>query len=80
VVAYVLRHLQHQPDLVVRHLQGGQDGGQLALKVHIHDGTNNLQAGGAAEGSGGGGRGLVLAGAGEGWESAWRPSSPGMAP
>lgn len=44
VVTNVLRHLQHQPDLVAGHLQRRQDGRQLALKVHVHHGTDDLRA------------------------------------
>jgi hypothetical protein len=42
VVADVLRHLEHEADLMVCHLQSAQNVRQLALKVDIHHGTDDL--------------------------------------
>ena len=40
VVTQVLRHLQHQADVVVLHLKGRHDGGQLArVEAHVNDGA-----------------------------------------
>ena len=42
-LAQVLRHLEHQPDVVVLHLKRVEDGGQVAaLELDVHDGTDHL--------------------------------------
>ena len=42
ILSQMLGHLQNQPHIVVLHLQGCHDRGQLAIEVHVHDGTNDL--------------------------------------
>ena len=43
VLSQMLGHLQNQPHIVILHLQGCHDRGQLAIKVHVHDGADNLK-------------------------------------
>ena len=43
VLSQMLGNLQHQSEVVVLHLQGGGDGRQLTVEVHVHDGTDDLQ-------------------------------------
>ena len=54
----VLRHLEHQPHLVPLDLEGVEDGGQVAVKLHVDDGTNDLRDL-AGLGRHGGGRGIA---------------------
>eukprot|EP00955_Chlamydomonas_euryale_P047008 353561-Chlamydomonas_euryale.AAC.4 len=39
----MLRDLQNQANVVVGHLEGRQDGRQLAFKTYIHNWTNDLR-------------------------------------
>lgn len=55
VLSQMLGNLQHQPDVVVLHLQGVEDGRQLAVKLDVDDGTNDRHN--LAGGDGGGGHG-----------------------
>eukprot|EP00967_Tisochrysis_lutea_P158178 scaffold322628_cov30-Tisochrysis_lutea.AAC.3 len=44
VLAQVLRHLEHEADLVPGHLKCIEDGGQVAmLELHIDNGTDDLR-------------------------------------
>ncbi|KAB8082981.1 hypothetical protein EE612_005047 [Oryza sativa] len=42
VLPEMLRHLEHEADVVVEHLQRGQDRGQALVEPHVHDGANHL--------------------------------------
>ena len=44
LVPDVLRDLENQTHVVVLHLEGGHDGRQVAVKVHVDDGTDDLRA------------------------------------
>mmetsp|Transcript_5226 Transcript_5226/g.14981 ORF Transcript_5226/g.14981 Transcript_5226/m.14981 type:complete len:245 (-) Transcript_5226:59-793(-) len=43
LVPDVLRDLENQTHVVVLHLEGGHDGRQVAVKVHVDDGTDDLR-------------------------------------
>jgi len=42
-LAQVLRHLQHQPDVVVLHLQSVQNVGQVPIKLNVNNRADNLR-------------------------------------
>jgi hypothetical protein len=42
VLPEVLRHLEHEANVVVEHLKRRQDRGQPLVEAHIHDGADDL--------------------------------------
>jgi hypothetical protein len=38
----MLRHLEHEADLVVEHLQRGEDGREPLVEAHVNDGSDDL--------------------------------------
>jgi hypothetical protein len=42
VLSQVLRHLEHEADVVVEHLERGEDGREALIEAHVNDGADDL--------------------------------------